>query len=440
MTDLNRSYVVKALVREASSEQDFVQIYTAAEKTDLDKEVFSELQIANAHGPLDDEGRPRMLILSAWIAHEGRNKNGQVFIKEELKEAVQNGLFQPPHGGLIDLDHDFDPRGFWFTSKYAFDDVADAWGIAAEGAIWAWRFEDLANGLIAEAQRNDFIFVSMSAVAESIELTTNFPDAEGEFTEILHNPVFFGASLLTVSPGDINARALVSETETPDVLTKKANDLTVLAKSNNSLESDLILVLANQQIAESNEEEVLMEKELETLQTKLTEVLEAKATADVALSGALIEVEAVKQEVTQFKIDLDSAKTKTDELQVALNTANETKATIEAEFTTVKDELEVFQTEKTETELNVRLEDRLSQLPEVVSRNLEQHKNAEEIKTAWKQTSDEEWATIKDTFQLAASNTDGDLVDATAKEGALSAAQQKGSNSITDLSDCIRTN
>ena len=183
-----------------------------------------------------------------------------------------------------------------------------------------------------------------------------------------------------------------------------------------------------------------MEKELETLQTKLTEVLEAKATADLSLSSALIEVETAKQEVMQFKSDLDSAKTKTDELQVALNTANETKATIEAEFTTVKDELEVFQTEKTETELNVRLEDRLSQLPEVVSRNLEQHKNAEEIKTAWKQTNDDEWERIKDTFQLAASNTEGDLVDATAKEGALSAAQQKGSNSITDLSDCIRTN
>ncbi len=438
MSDLNRNYVVKASVREASSEQDFDLIRTAALLTKIDETVISEIQ--TAAGPLDDEGRPRMLILSSWIAHEGRNTNGQVFIKEELKTAVAKGLFQPPHGGLIDLDHDFSPRGFWFTSKYAFDEVAETWGIVAEGAIWAWRFEDLSNALIAETQRNGYTFVSMSALPESVELTTTFPGAEGEFTEILHNPVFYGASLLTVAPGDPNARALVSESETPNVLIEEANNnITATAELTDSSESDTALVVANQQIAEPNKEEVLME-ELETLKTKLTEALEAKATADLALSSAKVELETVKQEVSQFKTDLETAQTKIDELQVALSTANETKAAVEAEFATAKQELEVFQAEKQEAELTARLEKRLSQLPEAVARNLEQHENAEEIKIAWKQKSDEDWEQLVSAFQLAASVNEGDLVDATNKEGPLSANQREGGKAITDLSDCIRTN
>ncbi len=440
MSDFNRNYVVKASIREASSEQDFDLIYTAAQDVEIEKEVFSEIK--TAAGPLDDQGRPRMLVLSAWIAHEGRNRNGQVFIKEEIKVAVEKGLFQPPHGGLIDLDHDFEPKGFWFTSRFAFDEVSETWGIVAEGAVWAWRFEDLANALIAEEQRNGHIFVSMSALPESVELTNNFPGAEGEFTEILHNPVFYGASLLTVAPGDPNARGLVSESETPDVLvdeTSNANT-TATAELTDSIESDLALVVANQQIAEINDEEEVLMTELEILQTKLTEALEAKVTADQALSSAQTELETVRQEKDQSKTGLESAQTKIDELQVALDTANETKATIEAEFTTAKEELEVFKTEKKETELTELLTERLGQLPETVSRNLEQHENAEEIKTAWKNKTDEEWAQTKETFQLAASKRDTeDLVDATNKEGSL-AANQRAGKGITDLSDCIRTN
>ncbi len=259
MSDLNKEIIVKASVREASSSNEFDQIYqAAAQYEDLDKDVFSKLKTAT--GPLDEEGRPRMLIISAWIVHEGRNRNGQAFIKEELEQVASKNLFKPPHAGLIDLDHDFQPRGFWFTANYAFDDKAGLWGIAAEGAIWAWRFEELSNALLVEMQREGHIFVSMAALPESVELTGNFPDAEGQFTEILHDPVFYGASLLTVAPGDVDARGLVSETLVPDIQAID-NDSTAKADLEDSLESDKALVMANQQ--NIKEEDGLMEKELE---------------------------------------------------------------------------------------------------------------------------------------------------------------------------------
>ena len=81
-----------------------------------------------------ENGKPKMLFINAWIVHEGRNLNGDAFIAEELKERVNQGLFSPPFAGMIDLDHDFTARGFWYKAAYAFDQAANKWGIFATGA------------------------------------------------------------------------------------------------------------------------------------------------------------------------------------------------------------------------------------------------------------------------------------------------------------------
>jgi len=433
MTDLNRNIVAKASVKEVCSEDDFAKIRQAAYDSEVDKEIISNIKVAA--DSLDSEGRPRMLMLSSWFVHEGRNRNGQAFIKEELEEAASGNLFKPPRVGMMDLDHDFDPRGLWFSSSFAFDEEVGLWGIVAEGAVWAWRFTDLANALIAESQREGHVFVSMSSLPESITLTTSFPDAEGEFTEILHNPVFYGASLLTVAPGDPNARAVVSEQKVPDIQDTDGDDSTAKAGLKDSSESDRALVVANQQIAQ--EEEVLMEKELETLQTKLTEAIEAKLQAEQELTSVRVENDTFKTDNAKLTADLNSSQVKNDELQVALDTSNETKAAVETKFEEVTTELKSYQTKENEATLDVRLVQRLGELPEAVARNLEQHENADEIRNAWREHSDEEWNTIKSTFQLAAS--EGSLVDATIKEGAIS-TRQSPSDKVTDLSDCIRTN
>jgi len=434
MSDLKKEIIVKASVREASDNTRYDHIYQAAkEYKDLDKDVFSELEVAA--GPLDDKGRPRMLIVSAWIVHEGRNRNGQAFIKEELEQAAGKGLFKPPHAGLIDLDHDFQPRGFWFTANYAFDEEAKLWGIAAEGAIWAWRFEELSNALLVEMQREGHIFVSMAALPESVELTGNFPEAEGQFTEILHDPVFYGASLLTVAPGDADARGLVSETSVPDIQATD-EDSTAKADLDDSLESDNALVVAHHK---RMKEEVLMEKELELLQAKLNEAIEAKVQAEQSLVSARAEIEVFVKDKDELTANLAAAQTKLDELQVAFDTANEVKTTVESELETTKQELDSYKVAEQEAELETRFTTRLEQLPEAVAINLDKHENADEIKKAWRDQTDEEWEKVISNFSLAAS-TESTLVDASNKEGSLSTNQSKTGGKASDLSDCIRTN
>jgi hypothetical protein len=112
---------------------------------------------------------------------------------------------------MIDDDHDFTARGYWYKTSFAFDDAAQKWGILATGAIWAWRYADLANRLTAEMQARGYIEVSMSVIPRHAELSLAYPGATGEKTKILHNPVFFTTSLLSGPPGDQYARGKVVE-------------------------------------------------------------------------------------------------------------------------------------------------------------------------------------------------------------------------------------
>lgn len=157
-----------------------------------------------------ENGKPKMLFINAWIVHEGRNLNGDAFVAEELKARVNQELFSPPFAGMIDLDHDFTARGFWYKANYAFDDKAKKWGVLATGAVWAWRYKDLANFMLQEMSTDGYVSVSMSAIAEVVEPTFTYPGFVGEKTYIRHNPVFFTSAILTVPPGDPDAKGNVS--------------------------------------------------------------------------------------------------------------------------------------------------------------------------------------------------------------------------------------
>lgn len=192
------------------------QLYepTDDDYSEVSKAANSMYMIESARKPYGKNGKPRMLFLSAWMAHEGRNLNGDAFVKEELQERVKQGLFAPPYAGMIDDDHDFTARGFWYKTAFAYDAVAQKWGILAHGAIWAWRYEDLASRLSNEMTTNGNIKVSMSTMAESAEVRLDYPGYMGQRTKVLHNPVFFTTSTLSVPPGDDHAIGIA--TDNPD--------------------------------------------------------------------------------------------------------------------------------------------------------------------------------------------------------------------------------
>lgn len=177
--------------------------------------------------PFGPDGKPRMLVISAWMAHEGRNLNGDAFVKEELQNVVNAGLFAPPYAGMIDDDHDFTARGYWYKTSFAHDQVAKKWGILATGAIWAWRYADLAERLLKDMGSRGLIDVSMSVIAGHTEVTSVYPGTQGEKTKVLHNPVFFTTSLLSVPPGDKFARGKVAENPGPEEITNLSKEITM---------------------------------------------------------------------------------------------------------------------------------------------------------------------------------------------------------------------
>lgn len=199
------TYTVSAQVSEPT-EDDYEEIMNAARGF-----IMASQHTKSALKPFGPDGKPRMLVISAWMAHEGRNLNGDAFVKEELQNVVKEGLFAPPYAGMIDDDHDFTARGYWYKTSFAFDQRANKWGILATGALWAWRYADLAERLLTDMKSRGIIDVSMSVIAGHTEITLAYPEARGERTKVLHNPVFFTTSLLSVPPGDKFARGKVAE-------------------------------------------------------------------------------------------------------------------------------------------------------------------------------------------------------------------------------------
>ena len=78
-----------------------------------------------AAGPITESGLPRMLKITAWIAHAGpANRNRDAFLAEDLQEVVNNDLFAPPYLGMVDFNHDFFPYGAWYSARYEYDPKA----------------------------------------------------------------------------------------------------------------------------------------------------------------------------------------------------------------------------------------------------------------------------------------------------------------------------
>jgi hypothetical protein len=160
-----RELIVTAKVEEISSTFETVDDLLASltsPAADCLTKAYKEAELS----PMGDNGKPRTLKLTAWIAHAPKpNLNRDAFNEADLQKAVENGLFQAPYCGMVDYNHDFTAYGAWYSAKYAFDPVAGQQGILAEGFIYAWRYTELADLMLAMQQRQGHIDVSMACHA-----------------------------------------------------------------------------------------------------------------------------------------------------------------------------------------------------------------------------------------------------------------------------------
>lgn len=372
-------------------------------------------------GPIGPNDKPRMLQISAFIAHAGpANRNRQAFREADLQRVVSEGLFRAPYFGMIDYNHDFVARGAWYATEWAFDNEAGQYGILAHGAVWAWRYNDIAEEFLAQQARQGFVDVSMSCLYKASDL---LHDANGDMYELIHDPIFLTTSLLDVPKGDVNARGLVSE----DPSQSNEDRTTELLKAS----------LANEAFnVEEDDMEELM-KRIEAMfgeqKAELKPLMEALANlpqVEQKLREALAAHESAKARVTELEGQVATLTSEKAALTTAKETADVALAAAQKELETLTNEVTELRTFKSGIEdkeakaaAEKRAEARKAEIPEAVTETLKGMENGEAILAKWMEQSDEEWAVTKAVFSVpeAARKT---MAERSAQEGLLSGASE----------------
>lgn len=312
--------------------------------------------------PIGDNGHPRMLQISGWLCHADLvNGNRFAFTQEDLRDVVANGMFAAPFFGMIDFNHDFSSYGVWYKTEYRYDEKAKAYGIYAEGAIFAWRYTELADKLLATQQRKGYLDLSMACIPEHYEYRD---DAEGDAYRVGRKPVFFTTSVLDVEPADKHARAVGSEDPGSSADDRRA-ELEAASDAGITTESKM----------DTKEEEThlariaALERDNDKLQADLTEL---KAT-----------VKALDKEIATRDAVIAATQTKVEELEVSRDEAVAKVKSLEEESKAA--------------ELAAQKERRLKELPKEVLEQVDGPDNAELLED-WLTMEEAKWEAVKRMF------------------------------------------
>lgn len=399
-------YTISATVRLVSEDEEYLKIASQLEETDKDFFVTAGVKkedIFEAAPSMVVDGKPRMLHASAFIAHEGFNNNRDGFISEELKAIVENNnLFKAPYAGILDYHHDLNPIGYWYDAQYVFDPEASKYGILAQGAIWAWRFREISDRLLAEQSREGKVNVSMACLSKNIE-PVDTPEGR---KSILHNPVFVAASMLTEAPpADFYGRSVVedeSQNTGPDGRSKLVTRVATVTPNNKNMEVNLmekedLVNLLNQALGKSDD--AVITKVTDFIEAKIAEVKDELGEKDTALTEANTKIATLESTIE----DLTNA---SEEKDVAFSSLKSESASLEAKVAELEEELNTYR----ETEAARKLEEtknaRLAQVSDSVRATLDEMDDEKKVSiiTRWASLTDEEWSARIEELNLAAHN------------------------------------
>lgn len=424
--------------------------------TGLKTAVEANDSLRRAAGPLDDTGRQRMLKVTAWIAHGGpANANGDAFLEKDLESAVEKNLFQAPYFGMMDFNHDFEAYGVWYDAKYGYDSNVGEFGILAEGAMFAWRYTDLADKMLAEQSREGTIKVSMAALPESIERREA---AGGREEYVLRNPVFVATSLLDQDPADKAAHGLVTEglephetrsdslgfvttvgehhyeeeeedfTATTTYMNAALFDATPFGNSSNTIhwassgfktspseENDMDYNTLIAEIRSALGDEVEGLKELLSAAEELPAMMEAFELSDALVKEQTEEIEGLRTELEEHTSQVETLETAL-EAQVAQVEA------LQEEITALTEELNGYKKAEEEAEAEALYEQRVAALPAAFVSALEERdeESRERVMARILAMSDEEFAEEIDLLsRVTASTTRETYVERSDRMGVL---------------------
>ena len=358
-------------------------------------EMFEDLKTA-AQDPILD-GRPRMLHITAVIVHEGVNSNGDGFYAEDLQKAVsERKLFKDGYGGMIDINHDFTPVGYWYDAEYILDPATQTAGILAKGAIWAWRFPEVADKILADQHRNGTVPVSMTCICKSEDISYARDD-EGRYVSWNRNPVFVATTMLFDTPaGDINARGVaeedpvqITDRERQDSLLKAAAKTEDIHKTEDNMPEEI---------------KALLDEKLEGLNAEALDQIKASISSlEDKLSARNDELDGLKTANADLTEQITDLQTTIDEQKLAIENLTSAKEDLEATVAEQKEAIDAFEAKEAEAALEAKKEARLADVSDSVRERMAamDETKREAIVTRWAKQSDEEWEITKAEHALA---------------------------------------
>lgn len=403
ITDLTKNLIVNAEVTPLEEEETFrtVQASVSQSMENLDDEslvdLFNDIKTASADPIVD--GRPKMLHITAVIVHEGVNSNGDGFYAEDLQKAVsERKLFKDGYGGMIDINHDFMPVGYWYDAEYINDPATNTAGILAKGAIWAWRFPEVADKILADQHRNGNVPVSMTCICKSDDVTYARDEA-GRFVSWNRNPVFVATTMLfDTQPGDINARGVAEED--PVQITEQERHQTLLRAAAQTDDNQLTEDIMPEEI------KALLDEKLEGVNAEaLSKIQAALESLEATLSARNDEIDSLKSANADLTAQITDLQTTIDEQTLAVSNLTSAKEGLEATVAEQKEAIDAFEAKEAELALEAKKESRLSDVSDSVREKMAAMEDTrrDAILIRWANQSDEEWEVTKAEHALVAS-------------------------------------
>ncbi len=421
------------------------------------------MESASAPAVMTD-GKPTIMLVEAWMLHEGKNKNGDVFREEDLVGIAQQVV--EPNFLPMDWNHstrygEGETIGVWYRAERAWNDKAKdgkgAWGVKAYGMLWAWAYPVYVQSLLADMERDGSAAFSMMCIPKDV---TFGRDAEGYFS-VMIEPTMYALSALSVAPGDPDAVGVAVEGAAGEELSKKLDER-VRRWQAAAVELFAPFAMATRNTDPQGATEMKTAEELKAEAEALAAEQALKAEQDLAAAEAETTTEAAPETpaepapeapaaeaTTEAAADAPAPVQSVEDLQVALealtNSFKELQAQYDAQSETLAElnaKLEASAADAAQAAFEETRDARYEALPAPYRKVLEGRGEpvVAKFKERWATASAEEWDTFLEDISLANPAFRQSYREMSEKEGGLlQVPVSDEENSIAALVEKART-
>lgn len=350
-------------------------------------------------------GKPRVMVVDAWMAHAGVfNSNGHGFTEADLEE-VGATLFRPPYLGVMDWNHssvlmrDGDPAmiGVWYESRYEYDPMArageGAYGLRVRGMVFSWLFPEQASRMVEEQAKNGRLRFSMMCLYQAAESQT----WHGREGKVLRKPIFFGNAVMTKPQADPDAFGRATWDE------PKESQAALIAGA---------LATQHEPAAGPTEDARMEEKlkELEAMNADLRARVDALVAAHdqqvsaEALAALQSEVAAAQKRAVELEASVEALRTANEALTAELAAVQEAHTALLTERAEAQAKLDAIEAQAASVAKQELVEKRLAELGEDFLKAHAKRDEAKRLKVEERFASltDEQWEEEKELLGLAA--------------------------------------